>query len=288
MDEDITDGPLLERVRAACAEALASGALGPIDTREERCSDAGIGFRLRTVASLARKQAAERTACAGDADPFAPPYEPGLHVGPVRPAHVGLLNKFPVLDAHLLVVTRDWARQDGALARGDCEALLRVLAAGDGLAFYNSGETAGASQPHRHLQWVGLGDERPPLESPLAAGHTLAFPYAAEPLPTEWLDDPATGADAFHACYARLLAAIGRASHGRVPPEPAPYNLAATRDTVWVVPRRTGNSGPVAVNGLGYAGYMLAADDEQADHIRRRGPLALLADAADRRPRPTE
>lgn len=279
MDEDITAGPLRERVRAACAGALAAGALGPIDTREERFSERGVEFRLRTVASLARKQAA--AAAAGNAgDPFAPPYEPELHVGPVAPAHVGLLNKFPVLDTHLLVVTREWASQDGALDQGDCEALLRALAAGDGLAFYNGGETAGASQPHRHLQWVGL-DERPPLEAPIAAGQALGFPYAAEPLRSQWLEQPTAGAEALHACYARLLAAIGRAPGGRLPCEPAPYNLVATRDTIWAVPRRTGHSGRIAVNGLGYAGYMLAADDEQAAFIRRRGPFALLADAAD-------
>ncbi|MEF8833369.1 MAG: hypothetical protein V5A42_00765 [Halofilum sp. (in: g-proteobacteria)] len=283
MDDDITAGPLLPSVEAATGHALASGALGPIDTREEVVHERGYAFRLRTVAGLARKEAAQAQAKAGsfDRDPFLPPYEEGLHVGPVRPAHVGLLNKFPVLENHLLVVTDRFRPQEGALDRADCEALVRILGAGAGLAFYNSGEPAGASQPHRHLQWVPLA-ERPALEAAVAAGHALPFPVASEPLPPAWIDEPAAGAPALHRCYARLLAAIGCTRDAQHPDAPSPYNLLATRDRVWAVPRTHGSIDGVAINALGYAGWMLAADDTQAETVRTRGPLSLLAAAAGR------
>lgn len=283
MDDDITAGPLLPRVRAATGQALASGALGPIGTGEEVLHDGGYAFRLRTVASLARKEAAQAQAQAGgfQHDPFLPPYEEGLHVGPVPPAHVGLLNKFPVLDHHLLIVTDRFQPQESALDVADCEALLRILAAGAGLAFYNSGEPAGASQPHRHLQWVPLS-ERPPLEAAVAAGEALPFPVASEMLPPAWLAEPAAGASGLHQCYMRLLAAIGCDRGAGQGDPPAPYNLLATRDRVWAVPRSHGVIAGVAINALGYAGWMLAADDTQADTVRTRGPLALLAAAAGR------
>ena len=283
MDDDITAGPLLRRVEAATGRALASGALGPIDTREEVVQEAGYPFRLRTVAGLARKEAAQAQAKAGgfDRDPFLPPYEQGLHVGSVRPAHVGLLNKFPVLENHLLIVTARFRPQEGALDVADCEALLRILGAGAGLVFYNGGEPAGASQPHRHLQWVPV-TQRPPLAAAVEAGDALPFPVASEMLPPAWLDEPAAGAPALQHCYARLLAAIGCMRDAGYPREPAPYNLLATRDRVWAVPRTHGSIGGVAINALGYAGWMLAADETQAEAVRTRGPLALLAAAAGR------
>ncbi len=281
MDDDITAGPLLPRVQAATDRALASGTLGPIGTSEEVLHDGGYAFRLRTVASLARKEAAQAQARAGgfQHDPFLPPYEEGLHVGAVPPAHVGLLNKFPVLDDHLLIVTDRFEPQDGALDVADCEAFLRILRAGAGLVFYNGGETAGASQPHRHLQWVPLA-ERPPLEAAVAAGEVLPFSVACEMLPPVWLEEPAAGASGLHSCYTRLLAAIGCIRGTECPDRPAPYNLLATRDRIWAVPRTRGSSAGVGINALGYAGWMLAADDTQAEAVRARGPLALLAAAA--------
>ncbi|MFW5970351.1 MAG: hypothetical protein ACOCP9_06900, partial [Halofilum sp. (in: g-proteobacteria)] len=48
------------------------------------------------------------------------------------------------------------------------------------------------------------------------------------------------------------------------------------------VPRTRGSSAGVAINALGYAGWLLAADDTQAETVRTRGPLALLAAAAGR------
>lgn len=283
MDDDITAGSLLPRVESATARALAGGALGPIGTSEEVLHDGGYGFRLRTVASLARKEAAQVQAKSGgfDGDPFLPPYEDGLHVGAVPPAHVGLLNKFPVLDHHLLVVTGEYRPQEGALDVADCEALLRVLGAGAGLAFYNGGEAAGASQPHRHLQWVPIA-EPPPLAAAVAAGEALPFPVATQALPPEWLADPANGADALQRCYSRLLAAIGRSAAVQPPASPEPYNLLATVERLWVVPRTRGSIDGVAINALGYAGWMLAADSTQAGTVRARGPLALLAAAAGR------
>jgi len=84
-------------------------------------------------------------------------------VGDISATHVGLLNKFCVLEDHLLMVTRDYAEQTELLDESDFHALLCGLAAVDGLAFYNGGTDAGASQPHKHLQLVPL---------PLAPGWT--------------------------------------------------------------------------------------------------------------------
>lgn len=282
-EDDVTAAPLAPRIAAQRRRALARGALDPIETRGETVTDGGIAFVVRTVSSLARKASATGGApgAAADTDPFRPPYEPDLWLGQVPPDHVALLNKFPVLDDHLLVVTRAWQAQDAPLDACDCEALLRVLARFDALAFYNAGRVAGASQAHRHLQFVPRPRPLPVadvLDTDAARAPGLPFPHAAAPLPRPWLDDPAAGAAALHALQQRLLAAVSPA--GDDDGLPGAWNLLATRELVWVVPRSRERSGPVGVNALGFAGLLLAADDEQAAFIRAHGPLAVLADVA--------
>jgi len=273
--EDITRSSLLPRLREACAHALQQGALGPIDTESERITDGGIDFVVRTVSNLARKEAASQPA---GGDPFSPPYEAALHLGSVPPDHVALLNKFPVIENHLLVVTREFRDQQAPLEPPDFEAVLRVLSRFDALAFYNSGAHAGASQAHCHLQFIPRV-ETLPLEAAIAAGRSLPFPCAATPFDHAWLDDPAAGAVALWETYRDLLQRIGRA-------DPAggdtggSYNLLITREHAWAVPRANAWYGPVNVNALGYAGLLLAADRDQARLIREDGPLAILARTA--------
>ena len=67
-----------------------------------------------------------------------------------------LLNKYNVVPHHLLIITRHFESQESALTQADFQALWTCLAEYDSLGFYNSGESAGASQPHKHLQTVPL------------------------------------------------------------------------------------------------------------------------------------
>lgn len=275
--EDITRTPFLPHLERACAKALQAGALGPIDTDSERVTDDGIAFVVRTISNLARKQAATRPDDGGD--PFAPPYDPPLHVGHVPPDHVALLNKFPVIENHLLVVTRHFRDQVEPLEPEDFQALLRVLAQFDALAFYNAGPEAGASQAHCHLQFIPRL-ETLPLEPSIAAGRPLPFPCDAVDLDPAWLQEPEAGARAMYASYRTLLQRIGRS-------DPAsgstggPYNLLVTREHAWAVPRSREWYGPVNVNALGYAGLLLAADCDQARLIRDDGPLHVITSTAD-------
>jgi ATP adenylyltransferase len=66
------------------------------------------------------------------------------------------LNKFNIIDHHLLIVTRTFKEQETWLTLQDFEAMWACLNEIDGLVFYNGGKTAGASQRHKHLQLVPL------------------------------------------------------------------------------------------------------------------------------------
>jgi sulfate adenylyltransferase (ADP) / ATP adenylyltransferase len=193
---------MLSRIRAVSAAARETGALVSFETEYEVVNHVcrghpadgealparDIPFLIRTVQSLARKDAAAVV----PRDPVSPapytprrddsfnpflPYETAMFVQELPPSHVLLLNKFNVVENHTLVVTKDFEEQSSLLTARDFTAMWDCLHADiDGLAFYNAGKIAGASQRHKHLQVVpcplipigrdfGNGEARTPFDS---------------------------------------------------------------------------------------------------------------------------
>ncbi|HWT38130.1 MAG TPA: DUF4922 domain-containing protein [Paraburkholderia sp.] len=283
--------PAIER---QTEHALQCGALQPIDTIQTVIESEGVRFIVRQVSSLTRKeqqrlqarklQAEKRAAV----DPFLP-YEPDLFVADISDTHLALLNKFNVIDHHLLIVTRDFQRQEALLNLADFEALMRCMAGFDGIGFYNAGPEAGASQPHKHLQIVPLplgGSEPPVPVEPLLAQAAADAPAARVPgLPfrhafARLALDPAAPAAAKTAlgCYRALLEAVG-VSAVEVDGEPChatPYNLLVTRRWMLVVPRSTERAEGVSVNALGFAGSLFVRDAAHLELIERLGPMNVL------------
>ncbi len=245
---------LFERARAASERAQAAGALGPIETRAHEVTDDGARFVVRVIESLAAKERAAREGPSGD-DPFAP-HDPDLFVEDAGPSHIVLLNKFPVVPDHLLVVTRAFEPQDVPFTREDLEAVEAVRGGAPALVFYNAGREAGASQPHRHLQLV---PEVVPLEPRIRAG-ALPFPHAVETRPSS--------AGEAHALYLALLDRLGCADR--------PHNLLMTSSWMLVVPRARERFESISVNALGFAGSLLVKDAAQLARVREVGPLAVL------------
>jgi sulfate adenylyltransferase (ADP) / ATP adenylyltransferase len=287
-------------IQARTAHALAVGALRPIATERRIIVESGVRFVVRSVSSLAQKDAARvreaehaRSTTAAR-NPFLP-YDPDLFVADLSATHVCLLNKFNVLDHHLLLVTRTFVDQETLLDRADFAALGRCLADIDGLGFYNGGREAGASQPHKHLQFVPgpLAGEGPPVPvEPLvtAAAATAAGAVTTSPaLPfrhalAALAGQTAGGADgeALHAVYGRLMAAIGITAVPATDGVRAsgPYNLLVTRRWMLAVPRRCEKAGDISINALGFAGSLFVASAAQMHRIASQGPLAVLASVA--------
>ncbi len=288
----IAPAQLAERVRASTDEARSTGALVPLDTKVRLVPDGGVTFLVRVSANVARKQAVgvsdtPQAPPTPEEDPFTPPYDPDLHVGEISATHVALLNKFNVLDDHVLLVTRGWAEQDEMLDASDFEALLLGLAGMDGLAFYNGGTEAGASQPHKHLQLVPLplAPAGPALPFAELLEHAqsndgvgqipgLPFQHAVAPMRSEWIDDPVRHASEAQALAERLWRALGY--DPRVRHQPVPYNLLATRRWMWLVPRRRDRCDGLPVNALAFAGGLLAPNEDAFVRLREIGPMNLL------------
>jgi hypothetical protein len=139
--------PISEGLEAVIAartrDALASGALEPVETDETALDDGDVRFVVRSVSSLARKRVAGALPKDGARpNPFSPP-DAELVVGELTPTHFGVLNKYPVVPRHLLIVTREFVDQETLLDAADFAALAVCLREVDGLGFYNGGRRPG-------------------------------------------------------------------------------------------------------------------------------------------------
>lgn len=278
---------------ARSAAARAGGVLHPIATDYVLLFDGGMPFVVRRLTdTVSRKQKSSDAARQGDHDPFLDP-EPQLVVADLSDSHRVMLNKYPVLENHLLITTREFVAQHEWLTLADFRALWQTLAACDGLAFFNSHPVAGASQPHRHLQLV------PP---PLAAGVpgvpvTALFPqamwqadgtgrlpqwpfaHALCRLPAGLTADPQQAAALTLRRYHQLLAATGVGEQAGAPATAA-YNLLVTRDWLLLVTRRLPQAHGVAINALAFAGSLFVRGAGRWAWLGRHGPQALLAEVA--------
>jgi ATP adenylyltransferase len=295
-----TRGTLRSLVAQRTEQALACGALLPIETEQMAVEDHGIRFLVRKVSNLKRKdkerkkRGYEQKRSKRTVDPFLP-YEKELFVADISETHLALLNKFKVIDHHLLIVTRAFEEQETLLNLSDFEALWMCMAEFDALGFYNGGVIAGASQPHKHLQMVplplaGAGPTlpiEPVLKSTdsntgIRARSSLPFIHAFTQVDPALLDQPRPMAERTHACYRAMLEATG-ISVTRVDGktcQSGPYNLLVTRRWMLLIPRRREFADSISINALGYAGSLFVRDELQMRTVQARGPMALLAEVA--------
>jgi ATP adenylyltransferase len=289
-------GTLRTKVQTKAAFAMQCGAIHTIPTHFELVEQGGVNFLIRIVSNLARKvqtkadQLGHSMAANLTHNPFLP-YDQDLFVTDISDTHVCLLNKFNVLDYHILMVTRSFQEQESLLTVSDFEALLVCLAEFEGLAFYNAGEAAGASQRHKHLQMVPLPltAEVPqiPIDPLLKTARFegtkgfvpgLRFLHVLVRLDPEWIASPGKGAQELLQQYLDMLWTVGLSGGGAggETMRPGPYNLLVTRQWMFLVPRSTECFEGIAVNALGFAGGFLVKDDQQLNLLKAFGPMTAL------------
>ena len=85
-----------------------------------------------------------------------------------NPTHIIVLNKYPIIATHFILATKTNKQQTHKLEAVDLGIAWRCIKEWNGqlegggsrrlFAFFNSGEHSGASQPHRHLQFLPVED----------------------------------------------------------------------------------------------------------------------------------
>lgn len=282
-------GTLRSRILDRTQSALECGALQSIPTAYEWVEQHQVRFLVRILTNLVRKDEATRQQRQGTSsgkafNPFLP-YEEDLFVADLSPTHLCLLNKFNVVDHHLLVITRAFEEQESLLTESDFAAMGMVLREVDGLMFYNGGQCAGASQRHKHLQLVPLPftADAPPLPiAPLVAaadwehGIVPGLPFLHAIARLQPSNTPAANLSLYHA----LLQQVGLNPQPTNPLQARPYNLLATRDWMLVVPRSQEEFHGISVNSLGFAGALLVRNQAQLDLLKQKGPMTVLQQVA--------
>jgi ATP adenylyltransferase len=289
-------GTLWQSVVDVTERALSTGALLPIPTNFDFIDDCGVRFLVRVLSSLERKDAERRIQQAQappsgkKANPFLP-YERDLFVADVSETHVALLNKFNVVDHHLLIVTRRFEHQETLLTLQDFEALWTCMAEYRALGFYNGGEAAGASQEHKHLQMVPLplvpvGPEVPidPLLTTVSRGDDIGrvkgLPFLNAFARIE--KSPSTPPEYFAArtfdLFCRMLVQTGLKAPqpGDLERQSAPYCLLVTPEWMLLVPRSREHFEDISLNSLAYAGSFFVWDNKQLERLREFGPINAL------------
>ena len=123
-DDPFLAGSLWNSVVDRSKQALAQRALQPIPTTLEVVRDGHAEFHLRVLSHLEEKPV-ERQQQPADFNPFLP-YDPALFVADISDTHVALLNKYNVVEHHLLVVTREFETQTSRLTQADFAAVARA------------------------------------------------------------------------------------------------------------------------------------------------------------------
>jgi sulfate adenylyltransferase (ADP) / ATP adenylyltransferase len=271
-------GILWNRVKTTTETALSSGALLSIPTECKVVEQDGVKFLVRVLSNLVRKdESTKLQKQKKDFNPFLP-YEQDLWVADISETHVCILNKFNVVDNHLLIITRGFEEQDSLLTPQDFTAMWACLADFDGLAFYNGGKIAGASQRHKHLQIVPLPLNNIGVKLPIepfltaakfsdAIGVIPGFPFlhAFTHLDSDWVNP---GMSTWE-CYCNLLQAVGLTGGKN-------YNLLATREWMLIVPRSHECFESISINSLGFAGAFLVRNTKQLQRLQEFLPMNIL------------
>ncbi|OAX37403.1 hypothetical protein K503DRAFT_850460 [Rhizopogon vinicolor AM-OR11-026] len=293
--------------------ARSSGDLFFFPSEVNKHEEIGVEWEIRLCTALQKKQLA--SAPAGDAgvalsnqptdseasekpDPFAPPYVPNLHVGDLRDVSTGteyaiLLNKFSVVPHHFLLVTKEYLSQTSPLLPHDLvQTYLLLLAARKAsktyLAFYNCGSNSGASQAHKHIQFIEVEDG-PPIER-LARATKLevadkpfsmtSMPYANHVYRLPTLSNDASHEQIEQAVFLPFLSlldlVISTVRHAQDYPSGTPsYNVILTLEHMYLIPRRwesytLGESGvTLSVNSLGFAGMLMVKSEPERQALKQ-------------------
>ena len=291
---DPSQTTLWSKTQDATLRALALGTLLPISTKSVFIGDHDIEFLVRIISNLKRKRE-KKESPKKPSNPFLP-YEESMFVGKVSNNHVCLLNKFNVIESHLLLVTRHYENQAQLLTIDDFRAAWTCLKEIRGLCFYNGGEEAGASQHHKHLQLIPLpmtkGKADVPIEPLLTSALTATnqptslsvynFVHGAAKLPSLPQYTPEQCAQEAFRTYRELLQITGLnpLSDPEISLQRAPYNLLFTNSWMLLVPRSKEHFAGISMNSLAYVGALLVQNEEQMRAIESSGPLNAITATA--------
>lgn len=282
----------LERVNTQSQAALTNGDLLPVQAQETTVTERGIVFFVRWVSSLAAKDASKQSIPGGPRDPnfnpFLPP-DPALTVGDYFKTHNTVLNKFALSEQHIVLADKQFSEQLAPLNIDDFYVLAQVLHAYGGLGFYNGGPDGGASQRHKHVQWMPSRPDNPslgiyldglPPQAQSAEQHRhaeLGFEHLFVRLP--YIDSAWPEADELAPAMlqahqtACVVLGLRPDEHGLLPG----HNMLVGQGWMLIIPRSQEMAHGISINALSFGGCIYVREPEQIELVKTHGPLEILA-----------
>lgn len=190
---------------------------------------------------------------------------------------------------HFILATTSFKEQTHLLQEDDIGAAYECLKAyrdgGEELfGFFNSGEFSGASQPHRHIQFLPVESMRSGVpegvkwdvlvDSLTQEDPDLPFTYFASKLPS----DPSVAQ--LHSAYKSLYeqACLASGTSSEIHQSTISYNLGLTDRSMVLCPRTSEGTkilsksgapvGPISLNGTILGGTLLVKSEEEWDSMR--------------------
>lgn len=267
---------------------------------------------VRIASSLAKKPPTKHhTPNQVPTDPFENPSSQKLFGGPITASHSLIFNKFNLVDDHMVVVTNEFESQYDPLSLKDMEAIWKCLVDLGGMGFFNGGRLAGASQPHKHLQF---------LPTPLVPGSQYALPIEALLLDPNALASGIKKAITIpHSLNSTHSLGVTLFSHPSLPffnlfglipeemgsseaptifletyhemlrlskpqyeqnsvEEPHCFNLLILKKWMLFVPRSKEclNDTTISINSMGFAGTLFVKSTEHFEIVKQVGPMGVL------------
>ena len=251
-----------QRIKQVYSIAKSNGNLLELESKVHRIEEKGMEFIVRLSTGFQKK--IDNNFAKTLENPFLPVNE-HLKITEIdsQKGHTVVLNKFCVVPYHFLLVTNDYESQNSLLDLSDFDAIEKCFKNSNGeklVAFYNCGPDSGASQPHKHIQFIPYKDL--PVESQISKSTIPNFTFTHEFQKVTDFDS-----ESLHQTFSKMVNTLSI---------PTSFNFLMTPEWMLLVPRKTSNTNSIFMNSVGFLGWILVKTEEQLDIVKKVGPLTLL------------
>ncbi len=196
-----------------------------------------------------------------------------------------VLNKFSVIPNHFLCITKEFKPQTSPLNPKELLATYNILKqineqSGERfIAFYNCGEESGASQSHKHIQFLPLTEKNISLfpdelvggtqeltpKKPRLESTKVPFANYIVPIPNETekikIDEDLLG-QLFITALSRTLTTLRDSGSSGIS-----FNVVMTTRWILLVPRKQETYEGISINSLGVVGILLAKNEKELEFL---------------------
>jgi len=280
---------LVNQIRQKVTQATLSGDLKTLYSDRYTISDGSLEYSVNVKrATVTSERPMNLTPGLPPKDPFMPPHEQDWN-SRYSNDYTLLLNKFNVMNNHVLIITKHFESQFAPLSGSCLQVMHEVVVDADGFGFYNAGKEAGPSQSHRHMQVVTRADNALPfydLITESSKKSEIGVPFSSEQFKfrhsicqiAQETADPASFLSWYNAClkHSSLLPVPMIGDRVDLNGPINPHNVLMGINWLMVVPRTLADLHEIPGNGLNFIGSFYIRNQSQFETLKTISPMNVL------------